>query len=567
MPFDMSDSQSSARARPAVRRFSIPSLSPSTSTMKAIPHARHAGSTVLSVLAAFLLLGPVALAGDKLVIEAGRIITQAGPEITNGLVVIENGRITAVGKAEEVEKPWDAPVIGGPEWVAFPGFVEAHTFQGMDRANENIDVAPFLDIRDSVDPVAYYFEDCLRWGITTTNVQQGNNCVVGGRGMIVRPVGLTIEEMAVRPLFGIKMSAAPKGGKSRATQMQALRRAFDELRRYLEDLVQKERDERGFAEREALFQGRDLEGEKAVGRAMTGNAWTVEGLDLIPRGAIDEKQAPLLDVVEGRVPVFLYCGAPLDVPHALEVARANGFLARTTLVIDDSCWKAADAIAEAGVPVVLDGTLVHIERDPITGEEIETFVPGVLREKGIRFAISSENANTHSLWYQAALAIGLGLEREAALDAVTKVPAEVLGMGKDIGSIEVGKLGNVVLFSGDPLSVTSWVERVVIEGREVYDRTKDVRNKHLLEGVQPKGTTAPGAGAAGDHGDDHGTGEQGGKEEEPKEEGKDETDEKDEKKRFESHFLGGQTRMRGIELHGVASQAGNDEEHREDGAR
>jgi len=432
----------------------------------------------------------------RLVVEAGRIVTQAGPDILDGVIVIDGGRILAMGPAAEVEKPWDAPVVGGPDLVAFPGFVEAHSSSGMDRSNENMDVAPYLDVRDSVDPVAYFFEDCLRWGITTVNVQQGGNCVIGGRGMIVRPVGMTIEEMAVRPGFGIKMSAAPKSGKSRPTQVQALRTAFDDLRRYLEELVEKEKDEKGYAAREAMFQGRDLEEEKAKGREMGGTAWKVEGLELIPRGAIDEKMEPLLDVVEGRYSIFFWCGRPVDVGHALEVARDNGFLAFTTLVIDASCWKAADEIAEAGVPVVLDDELVDIERDPVTGEEIETFVPGVLRDKGIRFALSSQNSSTNSLWYQAALATGLGLDRQAALDAVTVVPAEILGMANDVGSLEVGKLGNVCLFGGDPLDVTSWVEYVVIEGRQVYDRSEDLRNRHLLEGVQPPNTASERHGSA-----------------------------------------------------------------------
>ena len=108
--------------------------------------------------------------------------------------------------------------------------------------------------------------------------------------MIVRPVGMTIEEMMIRPQYGQKISAAPKRGKSRATQMQALNKAFDDLRRYLEKLIEKERQERGFARREALYQGRELEGEDDEGRAMKGQGWQVEGLELIPRGAIDEKQ-------------------------------------------------------------------------------------------------------------------------------------------------------------------------------------------------------------------------------------------------------------------------------------
>jgi len=445
---------------------------------------------VSATLSLPLLLASTASAApnDKLVVEAGRVITRAGAEIENGVIVIENGRITAIGSADDVEKPWDAPVIGGPDLVAFPGFIEAHTSNGMDRANENLDVAPFLDIRDSIDPVSFYFEDCLRYGITTVNVQHGANCVVGAQGMIVRPTGMTVEEMMVRPAYGLKISLQPKSQKSRATQMQVLDQTFEGLKRYLEGLVEAERDERGHAQREALFQGRELDEEGAEGRAMSGTSWKVEGLEIVPRGAIDEKQAPLLDLVEGRRTVFLHCGSPVDVSHALELARENGFLAKSVLVISPACWKAADLLGEAGVPVVLDGGLVDRRRDPVTGDEVETFVPEILAAKGVRFALSSENSSQRSLWYQAALSIAEGLEREAALAAVTTVPAEILGLGDQIGTLETGKLGNVVLFSGDPLSITSWVEHVVIEGDQVYDRSEDVRNKQLLDGTQPRGT-------------------------------------------------------------------------------
>lgn len=469
----------------------------------------------------FALASAASASDGKLVIEAGKIVTLAGPDIENGLIVIQDGRIIAVGKAGEVEKPWDAVVIGGKEFTAFPGLVEAHTSQGMDRSNENVDVAPFLDIRDSIDPIAYFFEDSLRNGVTTLNVQQGANCVVGGRGMIVRPTGMTVEEMAVRTLYGIKLSARPKSGKSRSTQMQVLRFAFDDLRFYLEDLVEKEKDEQGHAKREALFQGRDLEAEKATGRAMQSSAWKVDGLELIPRGAIDEKYEPLLELLEGRYTAFFHCGDALDVNHALEVARAQGFLAKTVLVIEDDCWKAADRIAEAGVPVILEGSLVDVQRDPISGEETETFVPGVLKEKGIRFALSSEDPNSRSLAYQAALAIARGLTRSEALEAVTKVPAEILGLGNELGALEKGKLGNVVLYSGDPLAITSWVEHVVVEGKPVYDRSKDVRMKHIVEGRQPAGTAPPALGGGEDpeHADEHGDKEE--KKDEEKTESKD----------------------------------------------
>ncbi len=455
----------------------------------------RAGATALLPL---LFLAPFADAGDKHVVKVGRIITRAGPDIEKGVIVIEGRKITAIGAESAVQIPWDAEVLDVPELTAFPGFVEAHSARGMDRPNENIDVAPFLDIRDSIDPVNFYFEDALRGGITAINVQQGNGCVIGGMGMVVRPYGMTVEEMLVRPNQGLKFSAAPKAGKSRATQAQMLRRAFGDLRIYLEELVQEKKDGNDHARREALYQGRDLEGEKSKGRAMAGSGWKVEGLELVPRGEIDEKQEPLLAVVEGRVSVWFYCGSPGEVGVAIAIARENGFLEKTVLVLGDACWKAADEIKAAGVPVVLPTTLVHIERDPVTGEEKETFVPGVFRDKGIRFALQSTGDAMQSLWFQAAMSVGYGLTREEALAAVTTTPAEILGLADRIGSLATGHDGDIVLFSGDPLSVTSFVEYVVLGGEVAYDRSKDVRVKHLLEGLEPKNTSPSGVDAQAD---------------------------------------------------------------------
>jgi|FLOH01.1.fsa_nt_gi imidazolonepropionase-like amidohydrolase len=449
---------------------------------------------VPGAIAASVLFGNLpsasAAVGDSIVIEAGRIITQAGEDIVDGVIVITDGRITAIGAAADVEKPWDAPVMGGPEFTVFPGFIEAHTNNGMDRPNENLDVTPFLNVRDSIDPVNFFFEDCKRWGITTLNVQQGNNTVVAGNGRVVKPVGVTVEEMTIRPDFGFKISISPKSGKSRATQRQTLNRAFGDLRSDLESQVESAKLDEELAAREALGQGREREAEEGEGRAMTGSGWKVEGLERIKRSEIDEKVLPLLEMVEGRHRTFLYCGAPMDVQTAIDFATENGLLAKATLVLDASCWKAADAIKASGLSVVLDSNMVHIEVDPITEEETETFVPSVFAEKGIPFALSSANSSTNSLWFQAALCVGYGMERTEALAAVTTAPANILGLGDTVGSLEVGKAGNLLLLSGDPLDMTSWVEFTIIDGVKIYDRSKDVRNRHLLYGVEPRGTLA-----------------------------------------------------------------------------
>lgn len=456
------------------------------------------------LLAFTLVLAGLAGANDKYAIKAGKVLTLAGDPIENGVIVIEGGRVTAVGTADEVKIPWDAAVLDAPELTAMPGWVEAYTSSGMDRSNENLDVAPFLNIRDSIDPVSFYFEDSLRSGVTTINVQHGSQCVIGGMGMVVQPHGLTVEEMLVRPNSGLVMSADPKRGHSRATQAQALRMAFADLRRHLEELVREKEQGIDEARREALYQGRDLSGERGRGRAMEGDAWTVEGLELVPRGEIDEKMEPLLDVVEGSVDVYFHCGAPMDVHTALNVAKNNGFLSRTTLILDDSCWKAADVIAEAGVPVVLDPSLVRTERDPRTDETDDVFVPGVFAEKGVTFALRSRNTSNESMWFQVATCVAHGMSRDDALAAATTTPARMLALEDRVGSLQPGRDGDVVLYSGDPLSLSSFVEYVVLDGELVYDRSKDVRTKHLLEGVRPEGTAVEGVpeGAAAGAGND-----------------------------------------------------------------
>ncbi len=478
----------------------------------------------------FASLALAAGAQDRIAIKAGRIVTEAGPDIENGVIVVENGRITAIGK--DVKIPWDVPVIDGSKLVAMPGFIEAHSPRAMDRPNENVDVAPFFSVRDSVDPINFYFEESLRWGITTINIQQGNQCVIGGQGLVLRPVGITIEEMLVKPDAGLKLSATPKQGFSSATQAQALRNAFGDLRRHLEQLVADKKDGNDRNKREALFQGKDFDPEKAKGKAMGGTTWKVDGLELVPRTEIDEKQEPLLELVEGKLGAFFYCGRPMDIRTALEVARDNGFLARTTLVLEPGCWKGADVVAEAGVPVVLNGPMVSIERDPVTGKETETFVPAEFKKRGVRFAFSSANSTTESLWFQAATAIGYGLPRADALDAITKAPAEILGLGKRLGSLEAGKDGNVVLFSGDPLSITSNVQYVVIEGKQVYDRSKDLRVKSIIEGKLPANSAPMGDSGVPpkDDGDENTGAKDAKKPDDKKSDAKKSSDKKDEKK-------------------------------------
>jgi hypothetical protein len=145
-------------------------------------------------------------------------------------------------------------------------------------------------------------------------------------------------------------------------------------------------------------------------------------------------------------------------------------------------------LKQAGRPVVLPEELLHQERDPIIGELHETFVPKVIYEAGLLFALQpspdASLAETY-LTYQAARCVRNGIPREAALRAITLNPARMLGVEDRLGSLEVGKAGDVVVLSGDPLDFNSWVQQAYIGGILAYDRSKDVRLKELL-GLEEK---------------------------------------------------------------------------------
>ncbi len=129
-------------------------------------------------------------------------------------------------------------------------------------------------------------------------------------------------------------------------------------------------------------------------------------------------------------------------------------------------------------------------------------MPGVFQKKKVRFALQSLNPQAQSLWYQAAMCVGYGLDRKEALDAVTRTPADILSLGDRVGSLEAGKDGNVLLLSGDPLSARTTVQFVVLDGNLVYDRSKDVRVKHLIEGVEQPNSGPGGADAQANPDDD-----------------------------------------------------------------
>lgn len=447
--------------------------------------------TPIAILSFIALCAPLAAQDGSIAVRAGKAVLPDGSVIENPTLIVQDGRITAFGGAD-LEIPFDVLLKELPEAWLFPGFLEAHTSNGLDRPNENIPIAPFLDVRDSLDPSSFFFEDSLRNGVTAMGVIPGNDTVLGGRGRVVAPSGMTVELMTVDAAMGSKLAIGPKRGWSRSTQLSELREAVAGLERDLRTLGQKlldDADAEADAERllsaEQRKKTRDesewnrVEGVVRFGDDFPGKA-KIANLDL------DDAQLALVRILNGEERLWVWTPAATDVALAKDWLAERGLLANTVFVIESAAWKAADLLAGAGHGVVLLGDLWHVERDPVSWKEVRTFAPAKLHEAGVAFALTTDPRRTgpDRLSYQAALCLREGLPREVALGAVASVPAQLWGLEGRLGGFEPGMDGSFVLMDGDPLGAQSLVLEVWLRGVMAYDRTTDERLQRLREGRQ-----------------------------------------------------------------------------------
>jgi len=383
----------------------------------------------------------------KLAVEAGRIITIAGKDIKNGVILIEDGTIKAVGT--DVEIPWDAFVIEAKDQVVMPGFVMAHTSSGLDRENENMPEVPFISTFDSIDPISTFFEDSLRDGVVAMLVLPGNNTLLGGTGTIVKPYGRTVEAMLIKRYAGLKISLQPSQNTSRMGHMQRFRRYVSDLKDYLEEYEQRKAD--------AKEEKKPFDEE------------------------IDVTKQSMVDLLNKKLTAFIYCDRAADVPKAIEIQKTHEL--NTVLVLGPDCYKAAGLIAKSKLPVILDPELIVWETNEQTNEEEMKVIPMIFHKAGVKFAFQTDTSQygRRYLWYQAATAVKYGMKREEALKSITLYPSQFIGVDNRLGSIETGKEATMVFLTGDPLDAQSWVDQVMIAGEIVYERAKDERLKKLLE--------------------------------------------------------------------------------------
>jgi imidazolonepropionase-like amidohydrolase len=451
---------------------------------------------VVTWLCGFVTAGavaqPPAVPPERVALTGARIIPVVGAPIASGTVLVERGKIAAVGP--EVEIPYDARVFDVSGKFVMPGMIDVHTARGLDIPNESRPVTPHLDVADALDPSQLFFEDCLRLGITAVHVIPANNTVIGGLGRVVRPIGLTVGEMTIAEGEFLKIAITPRRGFDRMLQMATLRETFLELDDYLARVAEKRYEDKLKEEDKQIDVGPD-EARK-------------RGRDLVRAEDVDDQHRNLLRLCGGQVRVaggpgpklfqplgaFVYCGNAMDIALAVRLAKDHAFFDRTVLVLGGECHKAVAELKQAARPVVLPGDLTYRATDPLTGEVHETFVPKKIFDAGLLFALVPGPDDSYAermLNYQAAQCVRYGVPRDEALRAITLNPAKMLGLDGRLGSIEPGKDAHLVVFSGDPLDFSSVVEQVFIDGIPAYDRAKDVRLQRLLSPGTSDSTAKP----------------------------------------------------------------------------
>ena len=400
--------------------------------------------------------GPVAAggagAGPITAIVNGTVRTAVEPAIERGTVLIRGGRITAVGR--DVSVPAGATVIDAAGKVVTPGFIESNTSLGIveislsaegtaDQNSTDPGLGAAFNVVDAFNPFSTAIPVARVDGITRALVVPGGTGhLLLGQAAVFDLLGEQVPASVTRTpaamIAAIGEAGAGVTGGSRASAILRLR--------------------------ELLQDAADFHRNRA--------AWNTGQRRDYARGRLDLEA--LRPVVLGELPLAVSANRASDLLAALRLA--DEFNLKLILVGAAEGWKVAREIAAAKVPVIIK-PLTNIPSFDALGATLENAAR--LHRSGVAVALSSfETHRAHTLRQEAGNAVSHGLDRDAALRAVTLAPAQIWGIAGTTGSLEAGKDADVVIWSGDPFELTTSAERVFIKGREV---PKETRQSELLK--------------------------------------------------------------------------------------
>jgi imidazolonepropionase-like amidohydrolase len=406
-----------------------------------------------------------------LVVRGARILPITAPPLDHGVLVIQGGKITAIGEEGKVTIPAGAKIEDATGKIIMPGIVDSHSHIGIDGnptvsdgqdANEGSGpIQPSLRAIDAINPADPNIRIATSGGITTANIMPGSGNVMGGQTAYVKLRGASIEEMLIPgTIGGMKMANGtnPKGYGSRG---QAPMTRMEEA---------------------ALARGIYIKAQQykakwdAYAKAVAAKDKTAKepdhdlGLDAV------------VQILDGKRIVHNHTHRADDVMTVLRLA--DEFHYRVVVHHGTESCEVAGELAKRHIGV----TYTMIDSPGGKPETINLTMncPARLEKAGVKVAFNTDDPITNSrlLLRSAALAVRGGMSEDAALKGLTIYPAEMLDLQTRVGSLEAGKDADFIVLTGAPLSVYTQVQETWIEGEKVFDRANPADLRYATGGFQ-----------------------------------------------------------------------------------
>jgi len=405
-----------------------------------------------------------------IVITGGKLLTITHGTIENGTLVIENGKITAVGAASSVKPPVGAQVIDAKGMTVYPGLIDSESHLGLTEISTERNTNDLVEPSDEIMPQmqvsdAFHAESALipvaRFnGITNAIVAPDSRDTLPGQDAFIQLAGADASQMLLSRGVAMPLNFT---GQQRRNESFATAQYPQTRMGMAAQLRQAFTDAQGY-----VVKWQEYEKKKA-------NAKPGDNLPNAPQH--DLKLEALIPYLDGKKPVIIKGEEPNDVETAY--ALAQEFKLKVILNGLTHSQAIYDKIAKWNVPVIVGS----IYDDPKPWQRYDTVykMPGELSKLGVKIAFASFDAHqVRNLPYAAGFAVAFGLPYDEALKALTLYPAQIWGVDDQLGSLDVGKVANVVMANGDPLDVTTVVERLFIQGRDIplVNRQTELRDRY-----------------------------------------------------------------------------------------
>lgn len=398
------------------------------------------------VLAGLLQIGLMrAPAQEKPIAFTGaRIIPISGAEIPDGAVVIQDGKITAVGPSASTSIPAGAERIDAGGKVIMPGLVDSHShIGGIDGADRSAPIQPDVRILDSINVRDARIQKAQAGGITTVNVMPASGHLLSGQTLYLKlRDGNAIDDLLIRKdnggiAGGMKMANGTNSRRdppfpgTRAKSAALVRQQYIKAQEYREKIRR-------------------------------------EGDDPEKKPARDLSMEALVEVLDGTRIVQYHTHRHDDVLTVLRLKQEFGF--RVVLHHVADAWKVADEIARANVPASI--LLLDSPGGKLEAKDVHFRNGAALEKAGVLVGFHTDDGVTDSRLFlrQVGLAMRAGMSREKALYGVTMANAMILDLDDRVGSLSPGKDADFIILSGDPASVYTKVLETWVEGKKVFDR-------------------------------------------------------------------------------------------------